>query len=94
MWIRSQDKSELINSERMVVNGNDVCILSVTEINDASYIKVGTYATQKRAVEVLDELQEMIENAVSWNIHIPYCDLDNQGYNERITQAVFQMPEI
>ena len=60
MWIRSQDKKQLINADNVVI----------TEIKGKYYIfkececdncVLGIYSSEEKALKVLDEIQERIE---------------------------------
>ena len=58
LWIRSQDKKRLIKSEKIII----VEFTDKTECeiwNDT--VKLGTYKTKERALEVLDEIDEFID---------------------------------
>ncbi len=58
LWIRSQDKTTLINTRRIDVDDNNIIIWD--EGRYASEIYLGIYKTKERALEVLDEIEERI----------------------------------
>lgn len=77
MWIRSQDKKELINTTRIQADYQALYADNVAAI--------GRYASNERALEVLDMIQNQIVIGTS-------SDRIVQG--EKITkETVFQMPD-
>ena len=58
--IRTQDRMALIPYTRPIEIINNTIWLYVNVESDE--IKLGTYATKERALEVLDEIQEIISN--------------------------------
>ena len=55
LWIRSQDKEKLINSQVIGLSNGD------TEIWDFEFsLKLGTYSTKEKALKVLDGIQKHI----------------------------------
>lgn len=52
MWIRSQDKTVLVEV-------NEICIEEKTKIWSDGYL-IGKYSTEEKALKVLDEIQELI----------------------------------
>lgn len=65
LWIRTQDKTTLIRSyEIYIAEGvNDVWLIRAKR---TSHI-LGAYKTYKRAIEVLDEIQEMLKPTIIVN---------------------------
>lgn len=61
LWIRSQDKTTLINTRRIDVDDNNIIVWD--EGRYASDIYLGTYKTKERTIEVLDEIQDLLQNA-------------------------------
>lgn len=64
LWIRSQDKKELRSNPKLGIE-NDYYIVDRYNIDRA--IILGQYATEERALKVLDEIEEriMIINTIS-----------------------------
>lgn len=61
MWIRSQDRTELINANRIQVDRN--IVFTFSNINEESgWIQLGEYETKEKAMEVLDKIQEFMGN--------------------------------
>lgn len=65
LWIRTQDKTTLIRSyEIYIAKGiNDMWLIRAKR---TSHI-LGAYKTYKRAIEVLDEIQEMLKPTIIVN---------------------------
>ena len=74
LWVRSQDKENLIPIK------NPICVYNNKIIykESASYIiTIGEYNTKERIIEVLDEIQDLLQNAYVGNAN----------------RIVYQMPE-
>ena len=81
MWIRSQDKTDLIKSDYIVIIKNEI---RASANLDGFLITIGKYSSQEKALKVLDIIQECIEHNNSHQSArngVPYLE-----YN------VFQMP--
>lgn len=77
LWIRSQNKELLMKSPELRYNQkeNDHSILAYDTLG--VFRILGTYKTKERALEVLNEIQDLLQNAYA-------------GNSNRI---VYQMPE-
>ena len=78
LWIRSQNKCRLRKT--------DIINYSYEEGKhniDCNGYAVGTYATKKRCLEIIDEIQELLKlgNPENAFMHIHNCDM---GYDETI----------
>lgn len=60
LWVRSQDKSMLLKVERLGISFNTRTDLDKYEIEANDY-PIGDYKTKERALEVLDEIQNIIK---------------------------------
>jgi len=60
LWVRSQDKRTLLKANRIDVD--DTNIICWDNDYRCSETYMGNYKTQKRALEVLDEIQEKLQN--------------------------------
>ncbi len=58
LWIRSQDKMALAKFDLCILEKYDDKYMFIAD----HYKNMGTYKTKERALEVLDEIQEHIEN--------------------------------
>lgn len=80
MWLRSQDKKTLINSNCVEVLDN-VIVAYTGELRRP----LGKYETQERVLEVLDQIEHRL---ICGNSH------DDMSGNRRVQkQFVFHMPE-
>ena len=70
MWIRSQDKWLLTNVDTsngiMINEYPDECLISLEYANTS--FKLGEYSSKEKAVSVLDEIQNAVENTNYYNI--------------------------
>ena len=75
LWVRTQDKECLTNiSNIQYVYKNNIHGLGTYYDN----LKIlGTYKTKERAIEILDEIQDLLQNA----------------YIENANRIVYQMPK-
>ena len=81
MRVRSQDKTDLIKSDYIVIIKNEI---RASANLDGFIITIGKYSSQEKALKVLDMLQECIEHNNSHQsarIGVPYLEY-----------SVFQMP--
>jgi hypothetical protein len=91
LWIRSQDKAILGKFDLININySKDTQIIgwsgSVREEGTDSYMVLGEYETNDRALQVLDEIQKQITTSITYAVDI--------SENEHVTSAyVYQMPE-
>lgn len=64
MYIRSQDKEELIEFSRLSIDwSNDSYYISVPDVS--SYHSIGDYKSRERCIEILDELQIAIDRGLN-----------------------------
>lgn len=57
LWVRSQDKMKLVNNCNLYIS-NEIRNEYVIEDLNNKYLKLGTYKTKERALEILDEIQD------------------------------------
>lgn len=57
LWIRSQNRKALINVKQIRINGLDIMCLNGELL--------GTYKTEERALEVLNEIQNILQPKIS-----------------------------
>ena len=93
LWIRSQDKMNLVKVRQIGVNyqDNKQIIANYTpelyENSGGYYELLGTYKTKERALEVLTEIQNKINLInLGHDFGSPMIDLKNPTY-------IYQMPE-
>ena len=69
LWVRSQDKMNLVKVRQVCVNyQNNKQIIAnyIPELYENSggyYELLGTYKTKERAIEILDEIQKLLKTA-------------------------------
>ncbi|GAA0735570.1 hypothetical protein [Clostridium oceanicum] len=78
MWIRSQSKEVLSESKQIIVEGK--------EIIDQGYLRLGTYESKDRAIEVLNMIEDRIMNGSRFD--------EIQNGRRKTRDFVFQMPEV
>ena len=66
LWIRSQDRKYLISDSQLGYHEKNGQHSILAYIRD-EYRVIGTYKTEKRALEVLDEIQDLLQNAYVGN---------------------------
>ena len=61
LWIRSQDKDILVKVDSLLIddNNNDIYTQCWVGVNLETYT-LGKYKTKERALEILDEIQQLI----------------------------------
>ena len=87
MWIRSQDRLRLVNANAIYINAcNHKEILASIAGSDGGTddFRMGTYAAEERAMQVLDEIQQNVCTARAEEI---------TAYFSRTDHGVFNMPE-
>lgn len=65
LWIRSQDKRILQKVDNIFLDANYENKRISTY--DGDNVELGTYKTKERALEVLDEIQDLLQNAYIGN---------------------------
>ena len=91
MWVRSQDKENLLNNPLRIYIKKSNKNISDFEIKGTTYdecICLGVYKSKERALEVLDEIQRLIEDLK----YMEYAIDKNKfcGYRSN----VYKMPEV
>lgn len=74
MWIRSQDKKDLINSKNLGIRKrlNEHVVVSISECGD--FYPLGSYSSEEKALKVLDRIEELIENQCGLTFYMPQDD--------------------
>lgn len=61
LWIRSQDKNSLIKVEKIELIYDYLCCDNIQLIHiETDKGRIGSYATRERALEILDEIQNIL----------------------------------
>lgn len=83
LWVRSQDKTNLVKIRQISLNYQNNKQIIANYIpdfypNSGEYYEfLGVYKTKERAIEILDEIQDLLQNA----------------YIENANKIVYQMPK-
>lgn len=89
LWIRSQDKRDLVNVKEIhldiALSNGEVGIKGYFE--NRLYKMLGYYKNEKRALEVLDEIEEHLDYLNIGNID----RVDDKGFR---VSTIYQMPEV
>ena len=106
LWIRSQDKEDLIKAYNFrILHQNDIAINVRFNGSTLEYLIIGKYATKERALEVLDEIQNILNPMLIFK----NCECDAETFDkikkakcciindnaklEQLDTCVYQMPE-
>lgn len=88
MWIRSQNKEDLIKCQKISIIGPGKDVYLLVELTNDNYIELGIYKSKERALEVLDDIQNKIEgNRVLIDA---YGDI---RIKKKDNNTVYQMPK-
>ena len=87
LWIRSQDRMKLFRGIdfRGIVEQEGCSIIDNTD----DYI-IGTYKSIERALEVLDEIQDILDCGFKQK---KFDSVGNEYYFEKVDKKVYEMPE-
>ena len=69
MWIRTQNKEDLIKCQKISIIGPGKDVYLLVELTNDNYIELGTYKSKERAIEVLDEIQNLLIPKVILNTY-------------------------
>lgn len=83
LWIRSQNKTQLIKVKNVYLDNQFVDIFYICEDG----ILLGKYKKKERALEVLDEIQNALLN--KWSNNVKY---EEHYDNENPRSLVYEMP--
>ena len=90
LWIRSQDKEMLYKAEKIYLNYSIFDELGIKEYYiDVNFDKFGIYKSKERALEVLDEIQEVINNG---GVQKEEFNVISGSYHT-IYEEVYEMPK-
>lgn len=105
LWVRSQDKMKLVNNCNLYIS-NEIRNEYVIEDLNNKYLKLGTYKTKERALEILDEIQNILRPKYildsssikpDGNFYVEkgmiFQKYDANAKIEELSTFVYQMPE-
>ena len=109
LWIRSQDKETLIKIENISIDSENYIIGNLISDDNKSicdYWRLGYYKTKERALEVLDEIQNILKpkyildsssikpNGDSWEENgITFQKYNANARIEELSTDVYEMPK-
>ena len=66
LWVRNQDKDHLVKIEEINIEIDEDGFIGIWSYGSNKYLKyyLGTYKTKERALEVLDEIQNILKPEV------------------------------
>lgn len=70
LWIRSQDKERLFKADKLGIQEAKDVFLVVLYTDYDEWWKLGTYKTRERALEVLDEIQDLMRSLTDSDLKI------------------------
>lgn len=92
LWVRSQDKESLIKIEKIELIYDYLCSEDLQLIHiETDKGRIGSYSTKERALEVLDEIQEYINNNCEFIERKSHTKMGT--YTNKIQMKVYEMPE-
>ena len=86
LWVRSQDKTNLILANDIVVSDGNIKVYK-----DTVCTTVAMYKTKERALEVLDEIEKYINNECEFLIREQHTSMGTYQNKEQI--RVYEMPK-
>lgn len=90
MWIRSQNKKSLLNVNQVVINNTkDKSEYYIYGYSERGLDILGIYSTKEKALKVLDEIHDSIEDT-------DYYRIENVGHGTYALAngvQVYQMPQ-
>ena len=105
LWVRSQDREKMLSNPILMVDDNKI----LTPKNDYrdTHLLLGHYKSKERALEVLDEIQNILlpkylirvdkntqEIANFLNVDWAYISIKNNGDVRNINNVfIYEMPE-
>ena len=96
LWIRSQDKIKLVNNCNLYISSEIKNEYIIEDLNN-KYLKLGTYKTKERALEVLDEIQNIIigKYAISLDMKAALSKgiTPKEAEKMLLQMAVYEMPK-
>lgn len=89
LWIRSQNKCSLTKVNNLYLNDSNDYLSINTDLGEYGIVELGEYKTKKRALEVLDEIEELFRININGASYEP-CDLLIKA---KMLPMIYEMPE-
>lgn len=82
LWIRSQDRESIFKVKSIFYSTNDenehlIRSIIVDDVKNG-IIKLGQYSTKERALEVLDEIDKYMSNAVNNGLNVAHYEMPKE----------------
>ena len=92
LWIRSQNKKQLANITGLIVVDNEIRGFT----NQKDHYELGTYKTKERAIEVLDEIQEILKpkTIIKFNEKEVYDEKENMVIGTLLPYETFDIKQL
>lgn len=99
LWIRSQDKKKLYNVRNLELDNLETGICYESRDN---FVLLGKYKSKERALEVLDEIQNLLQPKIKYIQEEPIESIIDFGYQitqnvdmkiQEINRIVYKMPK-
>lgn len=92
MWIRTQNKEDLIKCQKISIIGPGKDVYLLVELTNDYYIELGIYKSKERALEVLDEIDSKIMMNKVIEIYSNLGDLTFANRANYTYTPIYQMP--
>ena len=107
LWIKSQDKEMLIKVDRIGIEkfGEGYGIVTYERIGTKKEFGLGLYKTKERALEVLDEIQNILNPMIVFKNcnctkdmldkikEVGACVVSDNSHIEQLSTCVYEMPK-
>lgn len=78
LWIRSQDKERLFKIDKLGIQEAKDNFLVVLYTDYDEWWRLGIYATKERALEILDEIQDLMSSLTDSDLKIIQYDMPSE----------------
>ena len=101
LWIRTQNKEKLIKAYCIELN-QESNLFWLSNNDGKIYTTIGTYATKERALEVLDEIQNLLQPKIIYTQKEPIETFELGVYQlkqdvdmkiQEINRIIYEMPQ-
>ena len=99
LWIRSQDKELLVNAKAFELQHYKNSPCQIFAVWNNNFMHIGTYRTKERAIEVLDEIQNILKPKYILNTSnikpdgVIFQNYDANVEIKELSTFVYQMPK-
>ncbi len=93
MWIRTQNKEDLIKCQKISIIGPGKDVYLLVELTNDNYIELGIYKSKERALEVLDEIDSKTMMNKVIEIYSNLGDLTFANRENYSYTPIYQMPK-